>query len=249
VTAPILLILVVLAAVLAGILAAAGGLYLLGRRYTSLTWHGRDLLLVQAPLHRELRVDGRIVAWAGPGSERLVGTLQDPVHGVVPLVWSVAGQSFGLYAAGQRLAGALEDEVARAESEGQVWEPADARWPPAKAILESLAASRDGATQEATMRIRTGLHDALRHLAVLTETASAHAALGGDAELASARAALDHEIERWLAALRALHLQATVKAGSADDILAKVRAESEVDGVVRQKARELAHRLGLRQQG
>jgi hypothetical protein len=249
VTAPILLILVVLAAVMAGVLASAGGLYLLGRRFTSLSWHGRDLVLVQAPLHRELRVDGRIVAWGGPGVERLVGTLEDPVHGVVPLVWSVAGASFGLYAAGQRLAGSLEDDVARAESAATTPEPTDARWLPARAILESLAASRDPATQEATKRIRAGLHDALRHLAVLGETAPAHAALGGDAELASAKQALDQEIERWLAALRALHLQSTVKAGSADDILAKVRAESEVDNAVRQKARELAHRLGLRQQG
>ena len=248
-TAPLVFAVLALGGLASAASAAAGGIYWLLRRKKALFWHGRQIQLIEGQLHRELWIDGRRIAWAGPGVDRLAGMIDDPVYGRVPLVWSRAGGLFGLYAAGKRVAGTLDDEVARAESEASVFEPADPRWPSARALLESLSEHTDPATRKATQRIRVGLHDALRHLAALGQTADAHAALGGDSELQTARQALSGEVDRWLEALRALHLQSSIKAGSADDILAKVRAESEVDSAVREKARELAHRTrpGARQ--
>jgi hypothetical protein len=210
------------------------------------SWRGQRIELVEGYFHRELWADGKLVSWGTalqPG--RLKGTLTDGALGEVPIVWvATRGTLHAVYVGGNRISGTLTDLEAAAQSR---WpEPSDPRWPAARALLESLDHSGDPEVREATRQVGNGLRDALRHLLVLQETAEHHMALGGDVELASARQALDEDVERWLVAVRELHLRSTVNAGSADAFLAQVRAETEVDAAVRAKARALASRLAER---
>jgi hypothetical protein len=222
-------------------------------------WRGRSIEIVQGVFRDELWVDGKLVSSVSVGSvaglfggTRLTGTIRDAVHGDVPIVAVIDGNlgrasKYAVYIGGERVAGDHDDPQARAASVPVAPEPEDPRWAAARALLDSLDGSADPKVRDAAGRVGGGLRDALRHLAILRQTAPAHAALGGD--VAEADGALNHEIERWLAALRELHLQATVKAGSADDILSKVRAEAEVDAAVRARARELARARSVRQPG
>jgi hypothetical protein len=237
---PLLIVILSVAALATGL----AGVYWGVRERTRIEWHGRSILLVHRMFHDEVWVDGVRAAW-GAASDRLDGRFHDPALGEVPIVWVRAPDGrFGVYVAGEPVAGDHHDDAARRAS--ALPEPADPRWPAARALLESLGGSADPTIRDATRQIGAGLRDALRHLGILADTAAAHTALGGDADLATARKALDEEVDRWIAALRSLHLHSAVKAASAEDVLAKVRAESEVDGAVRRRARELAARVGER---
>lgn len=241
-TLPLAVLLALMLALAVGV-AAPPLLWLLARMVTGRVaqrWGGHDIEGIQRVAYRELLVDGVCVARGR--SPRLQGVLSHASLGAVPVIFASDGQQSALFVGGERICGELSDAEALAAS--RVTEPDDPRWPAARALLDSLGESRDPEVRKGTAAVGAGLRDALRHLAVLDRTAQAHAALGGDTELAAARATLHAEVDRWIEALRALHLQATVRAGSPADALAQIRAEGEVDAVVRRRARALAERAG-----
>ena len=204
------------------------------------TWGGHTIAIVERPFGAEMWVDDERVATGR--RDRLEGSLVDVSLGPIPVVFARDLDQHALCVAGERISGDLVATEAAAAT--RVAEPTDARWPAAKSLLDSLGEQTDPEVRNATMTVGVGLRDALHHLAVLEATAKAHSDLGGQGELAEARETLDAEVDRWIEALRALHLQSTVRAGSPADALAQIRAEGEVDAAVRRRARALAERAG-----
>jgi hypothetical protein len=238
----------VVAGVSAGLIGVAAAVGWALRTTWASAWRGRDVVVVQGILRDEVWVDGVRVASFSVGElsglvkgSRMHGKVRTAVHGEVPLVAVIDGNfgrasRYAVYVGGERIAGDFDDEDARVASRAGP-EPADPRWTAARALLDALDKAREPSVREGAIQLGHGLRDALHHLASLRETAAAHQALGGD--VAAAERTLDDEVERWLAALREVHLQATVRSGGADEILSKVRAEREVDAAVRERARAL----------
>lgn len=117
-------------------------------------------------------------------------------------------------------------------------EPDDARWAPARVLLDELEATPELA--ESARALRGALHEALDGLQRATRAADAHQALGGAGD--DLDAVVQHRedsVQEVLGLLRELHLAATtrdVRAPSIEDTLGRLEAEREVDEAALRRA-------------
>ena len=220
------------------------------------TWQGHTLRLVAKQNRKELYFDGRRVAQkttlSGSGCTLSAAIDGDPPIALTAVIVYPAGAArpIGrLYANGQWIGGepraSLEVPPARAEA---VPEPVDPRWPAARQLLGDLRASGDPRATEAATRIEEGLRHVLGRLDRLAAAREAHRALGGDDQrVDSARATLDVHVQEVVEALREFHLVA-LSGGPApsldrvEDLLGRVAAEAEVEGIPSARARAAAAR-------
>ncbi|MBM4365504.1 MAG: hypothetical protein FJ102_04765 [Deltaproteobacteria bacterium] len=226
------------------------------RQEWAATWHGHKLRLIAGQNNKELWVDGQRVAQkttlSGMGTT-LSWTKEEP--GEAPVVFTAtiryaagAAKPVGrLYANGQWIGGSAREEEpgGSAPDPGAApqADPGDARWEPAKRLLEDLRRAKDPRANEAAARIEEGLRDVLGRLDRLAEARQAHAALGGSqAALDAPQARLDAQAQEVFEALREFHL-VVIAGGPApsldrvEDLLRQAEAEAEVEESAANRAR------------
>lgn len=213
---------------------------------------GRPVTLVAGAMGH-LFVDGLVVARTVPtGTFVLEGVVDHPIHGPrrlsgwVRYQWSGAVEGH-LFADGQPIGGdPLPPGPWPVSGPVERTDPTDPRWAAVKPILVDLAASKEARVRAAATDLARTLRELFERLHRIDRARESHAALGDGSGVETAAAEIDARLAEALALARELHVRALAgPVGGLEaetDLLSRLRAETEVDRVARERLARTARR-------